>query len=96
MAIGILHDHNGATVFYLVLFKRILVIHGDFYVLTEETHVVLSEMLVLVIVLFLEQLLLELVSSDPGEKLHLELAPLVDHVLKVKFDLFYYVFGVRL
>jgi len=96
MAIGILHDDNGATVFYLVLFKRILVIHGNFYVLTEETHVVLSEMLVLVIVLFLEQLLLELVSSDPGEKLHLELAPLVDHVLKVKFDLFYYVFGVRL
>lgn len=54
VAIGILHDDDCAAVLYLVLLKRILVIHGDFYVLAEETHIMLSEMLVLVIVLFLE------------------------------------------
>jgi hypothetical protein len=96
MAIRILHDDDCATVLYLVLFERILVINRNFYVLTEESHIMLSEVLVLVIVLFLQQLLLELVSPDPGEKLHLELATLIDHVLKVEFNLFYYVFGVRL
>ena len=96
MAIGVLHDDDGAAVFDLVLLKRILVIYGDFYVLAEETHVLLSEMLVLVIVLFLEQLLLELIGSDPGEKLQLELATLVDHIFKVELNLLYYVFRVCL
>lgn len=96
MAIGILHDDNGAAMFDFILVERILVIHRNLYVFTEETHIVLSEVFMFVIVLLLEELLLELVGPDPGEKLHLELAALVDHILEVEFYLLDYVFGVRL
>ena len=79
-----------------IKFKRVLVIHGNFNIFAEEAHILLSEVLLLVIVLFLEQLLLELVGANPREKLQLEFATLVYHVLEVKLYLLDYAVRVGL
>ncbi len=77
-------------------FKGVLVVDGDLYIFAKEPHVLLGEVLVLVIVLFFEQLLLELVGADPREKFHSEFATLVYHVLEVQLYLLHYAVGVCL
>jgi hypothetical protein len=96
VGVRILHDDDGAAMLYLVVVKGVPVFEGKLDVLAEETDVLLSEVLVLVVVLLLEQLLLELVCADPREELQLEPATLVDHVLEAQLDLLYHVLRVCL
>lgn len=81
---------------YFILIKGVLIVQRYLYVFAEEAHVLLSEVLVLVIVLLLQQLLLQLVGANPREKLHPEFATLVYHILKVQLYLLDHVFAVGL
>lgn len=96
MRVGVFHDNDVASVFYLVEFKRVFVFLGQFYVFVEESDVMFCKMFMFIIIFFLDQLLLELMCPDPGKKLHSEFSTLEDHVFKMDLNLLDNFLGVRL
>jgi hypothetical protein len=89
--IGVFLDYDGASTLNLVELKRILVLLREFNILAKESDVVVPEVLVFIIISFFDELLLNLACSDPGEKLHVEFAAQVDHILEMDIVLLHLV-----